>query len=318
MIPSPVGRVRPPADLCDPKRRLPVVVLSHHPAELLERVLDLVDLGGVRVQGRGVEAALHVPDVVEAVEEVPGLRIRVGEHAAEHDPGIRIPALDRDFGDPQQLGVLACRWVRRKELLQVGLVPDLPGMDRQRRGVRSELLAVAVRPVAAARSVTRHGRLEEGLPCPSVGGAPERGSGWGAGHPARAPPQERHGPDSIPGKAADQPVAHAPGDGSPARLKHRPVEQQALCPYLGGAQSLEVPAIELLFMVHAEELRPGRRSRGGGQQRHRKHGDEDPAAPHRREASSAPGRQRASGRRLADISECARASWTLRWGRVKG
>ena len=212
-----VGRVRPPADLCDPKWGLPVAVLLHHPAKLLERVLDLAEVGAVRMQGRGVEAALHVPDRVEVVEEVPGLPIRVGDHPGEHDPSLRVLAGDRGVGDPQQLRVLAGRWIGGEELRQIGLVPDLPGLDRPRRGVHSELLAVAVRPVAAARSVARHRRLEEVPPCVPVGGALERGV-------AREPPTQPGFP-------------HTNGAGRIPREARRPTdwstEPQAKEPRLG-------------------------------------------------------------------------------------
>ncbi len=236
-----VGRVRSPAELGDPELRVPVVVLLHHPAELLERGANLVEVGAVRVQGGGVEAGLHRPDVVELVEEVPGLQVRVADHAGEHDPGLRILAR-RSRRERSAGAARTCRATGSARRTSPGWARSRSARTGSAAAWRpSELLDVAVGPVAAARSVARHRRLEEVLPRLPVGGALERGSGLGAGHPARVPPHERHRPDSVRGKAADEPVGHVPIEGALGRLNRRPVEQVALRPYPGGAQSPRGP-----------------------------------------------------------------------------
>ena len=215
-----VGRPGPPGELGEPRGGRPVTVVGHRRAELLGRPAEPSHVARIGMQGGGVEVVLCPGYPIEVVEEVPSRDVPVGGHSCEHDLGLRGPAFDRVVGDLKQPRVLLDRLVgrcpRREIFLQIGLVPDLPGLDRQRDRVVSEPLAVAVGPVAAAGPVARHRRPEEVLPCLYVDRRAERGTRGGpSAHPLRRPPHERGRSDSARGKRADQPVPWAPVGSEP-------------------------------------------------------------------------------------------------------
>ena len=167
--------------------------------------------------------------------------------------------------------------------LQIGLVPDLPGLDRQRRGARSVLLPVAVGPVAAAPSVARHRRLEEVLPRLLGKRAVDRGTRRARAHPLRRSPHEWDRPDSARGKAADDPVRLAsnrrrPGLGC-TRLHW---SRKRLVRTRAAAIPWRSLLIQLSSLGDAEVLGSGGFGRGRSEQRQDEPGEDDREVAHSR------------------------------------
>src|SRR6185295_9378792 len=243
-------------------------------------------------QGGGVEVGLGTRHPVEVVEEGPGIHVSVGEQAGEDDPGIRIHALDRVVCDPKQCRVPPGGGRGRVVPLQIGLVPDLPELDRQRRGVRSKRLFVLPPggPVSTAGPIARHRSLEEVSPRLFVGDAVKRGPrDVAAADPARRPPHERHGSDSLRSKAANEPVPAAPVVGARGFLYFPPLEHEAGGLDPGVRHPLAVLRIKLT-LGDAEELRPDRRAgRGRGEQGQRERSDDAREKRHSRHPALHPG-----------------------------
>ena len=254
---------RSPGELGDPHRRDCIAVVRHRGAGVDDPLASLVQGAAVGVQGCDVEVVPDPGHAVEVAEEGPGLHVTFAEQPGEDDLGLLMLALDRVVGDPKQPAVPLGRRRRRPESLQVGLVPDLPRLDRQRRAA-GVILLVVVGPVAAPGPVARHRRLGEVRPCLLVGGAVERGPGeLPVAHPRRGSVEEGNGPDSARGEVADDLVVFAPVEGTALGWLHpRPEKQHAVRPDLCVPHPLEVLIVERGPVGDAEELRPD--GTGGG------------------------------------------------------
>ncbi len=241
----------------------------HRGAHLDDLLADAIDGAPVGVQGSRVEVPLRARHLaVELLEEIPGPDpgARVARQPAEHDLGLRIHARDRAVGELEQGAVLLRVRIRDPVLLQVGLVPDLPRLDRQRRRAGSEVLVVAAAPVRAAGAVALCDRLQERLPGEPVLGPIDRGVRRVAGHPLRISPNRRDHPDPARGQLADEVVLRAPPEvGAVLRLHRLPLEQIAERVNPGRSHRLHVPAVErrALALLDAEELGSDRGSRRG-------------------------------------------------------
>src|SRR3954453_10288005 len=101
--------------------------------------------------------------LVDVLEKAPRVAVvRVGQHAREHHLRVSIRGPDRAVRDLQQPRVNArIRWVHRT--LQVGLVPDLPRLDRL-CALTGMLRLVLVLPEPPIGAVTSDRSTKEGLP----------------------------------------------------------------------------------------------------------------------------------------------------------
>ncbi len=240
-----VGRPRSPGELGDPYGRGPVGVVDHRRAELGDPLASLLHVAGVWVHRGDVEVLPGTGHPVEVAEEGPGLHVPIGEQSGQDDLGIRVRGLDRAVGVLKEHGVLRGRWRGREVSLQVGLVPDLPGLDRHGRARARVVLPVLVGPVGAAGPVARHRGLQEVPPRLPVAGAVDRGPGdVPAADPRRRPPHEGDRPDSARGKAADHQVVRRPAIGAPGWLHDPPGEQEAVRLDSSGRHPLAVLGVE--------------------------------------------------------------------------
>src|SRR5262245_37692585 len=110
-----------------------------------------------------------------------------------------------------QGGVLRHRGVRREELLQVGLVPDLPVVDRQRRLAGMLLVVEPGRgPVDATVAVALHRLCEELPPRLALLRPVDRGHVRSASHVAGRAVDDREDRDALAREPADYPVVALP------------------------------------------------------------------------------------------------------------
>ena len=112
--------------------------------------IDEVGRGPLRVQGPQVGG-----------QRDPGRQVGLREEAAQHDLGVGVRAPDPLRRRGEQAPVLGCGRIRQPEGRVVGLVPDLPGADRQLGQVQILGPEPAALPVALDRRFQEGGELVE-------------------------------------------------------------------------------------------------------------------------------------------------------------
>ena len=161
---------------------------------------------------------------------------------------------------------------------EVGLVPDLPGGDRQLGHARVVLPEAPAGAIAGHRGddeVAEVGlvrRRAQGRPC----------GGWAAGGPARAVEHHRQHLHPGPRGAGHERVGVAPGELPLRRLDLGPVEQLAKHPYAGCPLVVQdrnpgglAEAVDVRRGGAEEVLRQGRGGRRSGQDGRQQRGGED-------------------------------------------
>ena len=138
----------------DPKRLRSLPVGGHRLADVVEVVEHPRNGGRVGIRGHDVECGPGAGLVVDVTEEGPcgGSIRRVAQKAREHHLRLRVRLLDHRVREGQQLRVGGGGRGGHRTL-QIGFVPDLPGVDRQ-RCLAGMLCSVGAAPVvpAAGRS----------------------------------------------------------------------------------------------------------------------------------------------------------------------
>ena len=229
----------PPAHLGDVEAGPGVVVVDLDFMHAFDDFFQRFGVDRVGVQGESVEAGLDPGHPVQLFEELrrrhPPRAVggRLPEEAGEDHLGARVGAFDRLAGDRQQPRV-ALRRDRVGEVEEVGLVPDLPGPDRDRQRDRRFVVDPFGRvlvPEFAAGAVALDRGLQEGDPGGALAGAVDRQRRRLRRQPARGAVDE--GQDLEAGPARDFDVGveaapviaafggwlnHRPGDRDPHRF----------------------------------------------------------------------------------------------------
>ena len=152
-----------PAELGDPQPHDVVcraLRLAQRPADLH---LHLVDPLRVGVQRDRVELVLDPGDRVHLAQELRLRDLGRSEHPGEQDLGVGVGGVDRVRGKPDQVGVFLGVGVGVEVLLAVGLVPDLPLLDRVGDALVRRVGEVGL-PEGSVRPVAANGGVDEVLP----------------------------------------------------------------------------------------------------------------------------------------------------------
>ncbi len=214
------------------------MVFDRYFVQFFDQFFQRFGVERVGVQGDAVELRLLPRDRVDVGEEFGcrhpprALRGRRPEEAAEDDLGAGVDPFDHRRGDVQQARV-ALRRGRIGEVEEVGLVPDLPGADRQRLADRFLVLDGAGRvlgPEFTAGPVAFDRGFDEQGPGLALLGVVDRQRRPLAGDPVRGVDQE--GQHLQPVTGGDQhrfvdpgPVVAAPLGGLHRRPGDRPAHR---------------------------------------------------------------------------------------------
>ena len=254
-----IGRGRAPADLADPKRLRALPIGPHRVPDVAEVVEHARNGARVRIRRHDVECGPGAGLLVDVTEEGPSREsIRwVAQKAREHHLRLRVRLPDHRVREGQQLRVgRGGRGVHRS--LQVGFVPDLPGIDRQ-RCLAGMLRSVGAAPVVPARAVAPDRRAQVRAPGVSLRLGGDRRGDRRARHPARRSPHHRQHPDPLGGEAADHGVGRGPIPASRLGLDVRPVHRPAHGRGAALLQHQHIAAGDVLErVIEPEEARRGR------------------------------------------------------------